>query len=97
METVGKLVMLTERQSGRFSDLRIMCRLDVSVFWDQEKGEYAYFVNEVTQGLNTTLFIRQVPARFIDSVYQELEVALYHVTRDKLLLQPPPPHPTTFA
>lgn len=93
MKTVGKLIMLTERQTGRFSDLRIMCRLDVSVFWDLEKKEYVYFANEVTQGLNTTLFVRQIPARLVDDVYRELEVALYHVIRDRLLLRPPPSHP----
>jgi hypothetical protein len=44
---------------GRLSDLRVFCRLDVSVF--RNKGSYSYFINEVEASHGTGLFLHYVP------------------------------------
>ena len=43
----------------RLSDLRVFCRIDVSVFMDTT-GKYQYFANEVEASHGTTLFLHYI-------------------------------------
>jgi hypothetical protein len=47
---------------GELSDLRVFCRVDVSIFQDT-KGKYQYFINEVEASHGTTLFIEYIHQR----------------------------------
>ena len=63
-KTYKYLVNEEERMNGNeLTDLRFLCRLDVSVFFFQ--GRYSYFINEIAATHKAGLFIRytkeQVP------------------------------------
>ena len=47
---------------GELSDLRVFCRLDVSIFQDMN-GKYHYFINEVEASHGTTLFVNYIHQR----------------------------------
>jgi hypothetical protein len=61
-QTYRGLIQADERilKIGQLSDLRVFCRLDISVFMS-EAGSYRYFVNEVEASHGTGLFLHYIP------------------------------------
>jgi hypothetical protein len=102
---LGKLILAEERCSGRFSALRIFCRIDVSVFRDcsgdvdlDSDSGFKYVVNEVDRTLNTCLYYAMnKPGGAADMMFVHLSKILLSAVQKKLLLNPPPPPPVRQA
>jgi len=95
---LGKLILAEERGSGKFSSLRIFCRMDVSVFRDcsgdvdlgSDSG-FKYVVNEVNRTPNTCLYyVANKPEGAADMMFAHLSKILLYTVQKKLLLNPPP-------
>ena len=59
---------------GELSDLRVFCRLDVSVFQDT-KGKYHYFINEVEASHGTSLFLDYIHTK-ASRIASDLAIAM---------------------
>ena len=74
--TFRHLVLEEERRQGiqGNSDLRVFCRLDISVVPDAN-GKLSYFVNEVTNFSRCALFLKVV-GQGVNSVAMDIAIAL---------------------
>jgi len=102
---LGKLVLAEERCSGKFSSLRIFCRMDVSVFRNcsgnvdmgSDSG-FRYVVNGVNRTPNACLYYAvSKPTGAANMMFGYLSEILLHTVQKKLLSNPPPAPPIRQA
>ena len=60
-EFVTEFLKRLADRDGQNSTLQVFCRVDVSVFVDQDK-KVSFFVNEVERGMTTSLFSSAGPS-----------------------------------
>lgn len=94
LSMLARLIVTEECQfdNEKFSGLRIFCRLDISVFREQNTGKYQFFVDEVTRTHGAGLFKRWDTIRNTDFGFQGMEEVLHFVVNGKFYSEPPP-HP----
>lgn len=80
---LGQLVLAYEYHSGIFSGLRVFCRMDVSVYQQDEK--FHFFVNEFDHSVNTGLFpIVSTPGN-LETAFQDISLTLEHAVKSGYL------------
>lgn len=89
LKMLGNIILLEEKRTGRMSGLRIFCRLDVSVFREQETGKHSFFVNEITGSHGAALFESWITHSMADSLFRHMSNILHLVGSKKLYLCPP--------
>ena len=57
---LGRLVDADEYLSGHASGLRTFVRLDVGVYRNASTGDFQYFINEMSKGINVGLYMQWV-------------------------------------
>lgn len=67
---------------GQVSDMRIYCRLDISVYYNTELKQYKYFVNEAAVNHKAVLFLHYIyeagPASITDLALALHGLVAYH-------------------
>jgi hypothetical protein len=83
---LGKIILLEEKETKRWSGLRAFCRLDVSVFREKVSGKHNFFVNEITRSHTCGLFQDYVQHGLADPLFSHLCNVLHHVAANKYFL-----------
>lgn len=91
LSMLARLIVTEECQfdNEQFSWLRIFCRLDISVFREQNTGKYQFFVDEVTCTHGAGLFKRWDTIWNTDFGFQGMEEVLHFVVNGKFYSEPP--------
>jgi hypothetical protein len=93
LRILSRIISLEERRSERLSGLRVFCRLDVSIFREEEDGTYRYFVNEITRTHGAALFPKwdKDNQQRLDLLFARMSKTLHYISKSKLYLHPPKP------
>ena len=76
LSMLGQYILAYEYHSNFFSGLRIFCRMDTSVYSQQDR--FHFFINEMTHSHNTGLFSFIDQYEELESAYSDLSLTLEH-------------------
>jgi len=82
---VSKLIQAEEHTSGILSGLRVYCRLDVSVFWDEIGNRHQFFTNEITRGHCSGLFSHWDKENRMMTVFKSMSKSLHFLVENRLM------------
>jgi hypothetical protein len=88
LNMLARVIALEEKRMGKMSGLRVFCRLDVSIYRDG-RGEYNYFVNEITRTHGAGLFPQWDSNNKLDLLLSNMSNTLHDICSQKLFFKPP--------
>ena len=91
---LGRLVDADEYLIGHTSGLRTFVRLDVGVYRNASTGDFQYFINEMSKGINVGLFMEWADPLDRKIFFTELAHTLHFVAAQSLLLRHQEQHET---
>ena len=84
LEILARVILLEERRLRRWSGLRVFCRLDVSIYREQEGGLHHYFVNEITRTHGAGLFSLWDTNIRLNGFFNHMSQVLHHISSTEM-------------
>jgi hypothetical protein len=83
LSMIGQLILASEYHSKMFSGLRIFCRMDASIY--RQEDQIYFFINEFDHSTNTGLFSSADSSEQLESSFVTLSLTLEHAVREGFL------------
>ena len=84
LKILARVILLEERRLRRWSGLRVFCRLDVSIYREQEGGLHHYFVNEITRTHGAGLFSLWDTNIQLNGFFNHMSQVLHHISSTEM-------------
>ena len=82
--SLTNIIQLEEKQLDRLSGLRVFCRLDMSIFQEQDSGEHHYFVNKIMRTHSAALCPHWDTNNRLNYLFTHMSNILHHMSKHQM-------------